>query len=110
MHKLIVAALFAAILLGTTATGQAYERDWHGGIRARINMEYERIERGMERGSLTRPEAHRLRQELEHILQRIDRMREDGYLDPREREVINRDLDRLDWDITREKRNERRYY
>jgi len=111
MNKRIVAILFAAMMLGSIAICHAQERDWHGGIRSRINVEYERIERGIERGSLTRPEAHRLRQELDHILNKIDRMKRDGYLDPREREIINRDLDRLDRDITMEKRTmNRRYY
>ena len=111
MQKRIVAVLFAAMMLGSIAISHAQERDWHGGIRSRINVEHERIERGIERGSLTRPEAHRLKQELDYILNKIDRMKRDGYLDPREREIINRDLDRLDRDISREKRNsgQRRY-
>jgi len=111
MNKRIVAVLFTALIFGSIAICHAQERDWHGGIRSRINVEYERIERGIERGTLTRHEAHRLKQELDHILNKIDHMKRDGYLDPREREIINRDLDRLDRDITIEKRNpDRRRY
>jgi polyhydroxyalkanoate synthesis regulator phasin len=92
-------------------TGNADRGDWHGGIRSRIEEAQQRIEQGIERGSLTRHEARRLHEELANILERIDRMKQDGRLDNREREVINRDLDRLERDISREKRDSegRRY-
>jgi hypothetical protein len=76
---------------------------WHGGIRERITEANRRIDRGIERGSLTRHEARRLNEELNGILDKIDRMRADGHLDERERERINHDLDRLDRDIDIEK-------
>lgn len=106
MKKAILAIMGAVMLFGMVATSQADPGDWRGGIRSRIHEAEARIERGIERGSLTRHEADRLNRELNHILNRIDRMRDDdGHLDRREREIINRDLDRLDYDITREKRD-----
>jgi hypothetical protein len=90
---------------GTIAICDAREGDWRGGIRDRINVESERIERGVERGSLTRSEAYRLRGELKQIRYKIDRMKRDGYLDPRERGIVNRKLDRLHRDITRQKKD-----
>jgi len=111
MKKLLLAVLLTVMMFGATATSHAYEGDWHGGIRTRINTEYERIERGIERGSLTRHEARMLKGELDGILIKIDRMKQDGRLSEREREIIHRDLDRLHRDISREKRddNRRRY-
>ncbi len=79
---------------------------WHGGIRDRISEANRRIDRGIERGSLTRHEARKLNDELNGILNKIDRMKADGHLDEREREKINRDLDRLDKDIDREKHDD----
>jgi hypothetical protein len=106
MYKFLCAAIFSLLIFGSITVGCAREGDWHGSIRSRIDTEYERIERGIEHGSLTRHEARRLKDELDGILYKIDRMREDGRLNHREREIINRDLDRLDRDITREKRDD----
>jgi hypothetical protein len=103
MKKVTFAVMFAVILFSTIAISYAERRDWHGGIRTRIHEAHQRIQRGIERGSLTRPEARRLKEELNGILRKIDRMKADGRLDHREREIVNRDLDRLDRDIYREK-------
>lgn len=83
-------------------------RDWHKSIRERIREDHRRIERGIERGSLTRHEARRLGSELDHIIDRIDWLRRDGRLNASEREVIHRDLDMLERDIRREKRDDDR--
>ncbi len=106
MKKGVLALMCAVVLFVTAATGYAGQKDWRGDIRARIREAKARIERGIEQGSLTRPEARRLHGELDGILDKIDRMKEDGHLSPRELEVINRDLDRLDRDIAREKRDD----
>ena len=105
MKKVIVAVICAVFVFGTIATGYAEQGDWRGGIRARIQEERQKIDRGIERGTLTRHEADRLNAELGTILDKIDRMRADGYLSPGERDQINNDLDRLDRDIAREKRD-----
>lgn len=110
MKKLFLAVLCTIMMFGATAISHAEGGDWHGSIRDRISVEHQRIERGIERGSLTRHEARRLQGELDSILDKIDRMRRDGRLDMREREIINRDLDRLDRDITIDKRNDNRRY
>ena len=110
MKKLILAVLFTVMMCGTAATSHAERGEWRGGIRSRINTEYQRIERGIERGSLTRHEARRLKGELDRIIYKIDRMKDDGYLSPRERDIIDRDLDRLHRDISREKRDDDRRY
>ncbi len=103
MKKVIMAIMFTVMLFGPIVIGHADREDWRGGIRARIHEAHEKIDRGIERGSLTRHEAQRLKEELEGILRKIDRMKDDGHLNHREREIINRDLDRLDRDISREK-------
>ena len=103
MKKAISIVLFAVLMLGTVAIGYAQPGDWRGGIRERIHSSERRIERGVERGTLTHHEARRLRGDLDRIRYRIDRMREDGYLDPGERDRINRSLDRLNREISMEK-------
>lgn len=109
MKKTMFAAIFAIILFSSTTICYAERGDWHGGIRARIQEDRQRIERGIHHGSLTRFEAERLYRKLGFILDEIDRMKADGRLDMRERERIHRDLDRLDRDIMREKHdNDRR--
>lgn len=115
MKKMTIIAMLTAIALGPLTAScvveqgrqerpvQAEQGSWRGGIRERVNRANIRIERGIERGSLTRPEAQRLRDELYGIQDNISRMKDDGHLDGRERERINADLDRLDADINREK-------
>ncbi len=108
MKKLLFAVISAVMLFGLAAIGYAERGDWHGGIRDRIREARQSIDRGIEHGKITRPEARKLNEELDSILAKIDRMRSDGRLDERERESINRDLDRLDRDIKREKRDDDR--
>ena len=106
MKKVLFAVMCAVMLFGMVAIGSAERVDWRGGIRTRIHDARESIERGIKRGTLTKHEARGLREELDGILNKIDRMKEDGHLSPREREKINRDLDRLDRHIAREKHND----
>jgi len=101
MRKLMFAVLCAVMILGTVMAAHAEPGDWHGGIRARIHHARERIDRGIDQGSITRHEARLLNERLEHILNKIDRMRADGHLDPRERDRINYDLDKLEREISR---------
>ena len=106
MKKVILAVMCAVVLFGTVAIVYAARGEWSGEIRTRIHDAKERIEQGIERGSLTRQEAKKLHRELDGILGKIDRMKDDGHLSPKERDIINRDLDRLDKHITREKRDD----
>jgi len=99
----MLAVVCAVFVCGTVATGYAEQGDWRGGIRSRIQESKQKIEQGIERGSLNRHEADRLHSELGTILNKIDRMKADGYLSQGERDTINRDLDRLDRDIFKEK-------
>jgi septal ring factor EnvC (AmiA/AmiB activator) len=92
----------------TVSTGPAAQGDWHGGIRSRIQESKQKIEQGIEQGTLNRREARKLNKELGNILNKIDRMKADGRLSQRERDKIKRDLDRLDRDIFKEKRDDNR--
>src|ERR1035437_2100266 len=105
MKRVILAVICAVFVFGTLATGYAEQGDWRGGIRSRIQESKQKIDRGIERGTLTRQEAGRLNEELGNILNKIDRMKADGHLSQGERDRINNDLDRLDRDIIREKRD-----
>ncbi|HEX2769396.1 MAG TPA: hypothetical protein VHN12_08925 [Geobacteraceae bacterium] len=106
MKKVMLAVMCAVMLFGTIAIGYAERGDWRGGIRTRIHEAKERIDRGIDRRTLTRHEARRLQGELDRILYKIDRMKEDGHLSQRDREKINHDLDRLNRDISRERRDD----
>src|SRR6185369_4061035 len=103
MKKVMILAMFAVMLFGTLATGYAEQGDWRGGIRSRIQESRQKIDRGVERGTLNRREAGRLNEELGAIVDKIDRMKADGQLSQGERDQINYDLDRLDRDIFKEK-------
>lgn len=103
MKKVILAVICAVFVFGTIATGYAEQGDWRGGIRSRIQESKQKIVQGVERGTLNRHEADKLNAELGSILNKIDRMKADGYLGQGERDAINNDLDRLDRDIFREK-------
>lgn len=103
MKKVILAVICAVFVFGTIATGYAEQGDWRGGIRSRIQVSKQKIEQGIERGTLNRHEADKLNAELGTILNKIDRMKADGYLSQGERDNINNDLNRLDRDIFKEK-------
>ena len=92
------------------ATVPAVQVDWRGGIRSRIQLSQQRIDQGIEQGTLNRREARRLNRELDRILYKIKRMKSDGSLSKRERNRIKRDLDRLDRDIFQEKHDDNRRY
>ena len=103
MKKVMLAVICAVFVFGTIATGYAEQGDWRGGIRSRIHESKQKIEQGIDRGTLNRHEADKLNAELGSILNKIDRMKSDGNLSQGERDNINRDLDRLDRDIFKEK-------
>jgi len=103
MKKVMLAVMCAVFVFGAIATGYAEQGDWRGGIRSRIQESRQKIEQGIERGTLNRHEADKLNAELGAILNKIDRMKADGYLSQGERDNIKNDLDRLDKDIFKEK-------
>ncbi|MBC8018533.1 MAG: hypothetical protein H7X83_08455 [Verrucomicrobia bacterium] len=103
MKKVILAAICAVFVFGTIATGYAEQGDWRGGIRSRIQASKQKIEQGIDRGTLNRHEADKLNAELGTILNKIEYMKADGYLSQGERDNINNNLDRLDRDIYKEK-------
>ena len=103
MKKMILAVICAVFVFGSIATGFAQQGDWRGGIRSRIQESRQKIEQGIERGTLNRHEANKLNSELGTILNKIDLMKTDGYFSQGERENIKNDLDRLDRDIYKEK-------
>ena len=103
MKRVILAVICAVFVFGSIATGYAEQGDWRGGIRSRIQESRQKIEKGIEQGTLNRHEADRLNAELGTILNKIDRMKEDGHLSQGERDSIIVDLDRLDRDIFKEK-------
>jgi hypothetical protein len=113
MSKNLVAAPILAGLLGLGCAAalpanagevyaQAAPSAWE--IDSRIRQSHERIDRNLERGALTLHEARRLRGELNGIRDTEARMRRDGRLDHREREILDRKLDRLNREISAEKR------
>ena len=92
------------------STIPSVQGDWRGGIRSRIQASKQKIDQGIEQGTLNRQEARKLNKELGKILNKIDRMKADGRISQGERERIKRDLDRLDSDIFKEKHDDNRRY
>src|SRR5450631_1773166 len=112
MSKTLVAAPILVGLLGLGCAAlpasaadvyaQSAPSAWE--IDSRIRQAHERIDRNLERGALTLHDARRLRGELNGIRDTESRMRRDGRLDHREREILDRKLDRLNSEISAEKR------
>ena len=103
MKKMILAVISAVLVFGTLTMGFAEQGDWRGGIRSRIEVSKQKIDQGIQRGTLDRYEADRLAAELNAILSKIDRMQGDGSLSQWERDNIKNDLDRLERNIFNEK-------
>lgn len=103
MKKMMLVVISAVLVFGTITMGFAEQGDWHGGIRSRIEVAKQKIDQGIERGTLDRREADRLAAELNAILSKIDRMQADGSLSQWERDHIKNDLDRLERNIFNEK-------
>ncbi len=101
--SVLAGALLVALTLPVTVAA-----DRGGSIPERVHQMERRIDQGARSGSLTRREADRLRGELRGILRKEERMRHDGRLSPRERDVLHADLDRLDRHITIEKHDDQR--
>jgi hypothetical protein len=96
MKRLVSVLLSGALLLGLSAVSFA-------GINGRQHREQQRIRQGVRSGELTRPEARRLEYEQARI--RVDERyaRRDGYVSPRERARLDREMDRASRDIYRQK-------
>jgi hypothetical protein len=78
------------------------------GVNAREARQRHRIAHGVQDGSLTRHEAHRLAHQQHRIERRERRFRaNDGALGPRERMALDRSLDRSSRHIYRARHNER---
>ena len=118
--------LLVAFVLGLTTFSYAEEGDHRGGqegvreghqgggheevrdIHNRLRIAHEKIDRGIQSGSLTREEAHRLKGELNAVRDDEARMRADGRLNHHERDRLERELDRLEKHISRLKHNDNR--
>lgn len=100
MRKFFI-ALSSVLLLTLSSSVMAQS------ISERVERADRRIERGIQSGSLTRHEAHRLRDEFYAIRNEEARARgADGRMDHRERERINNALDRLEQRISHLKHND----
>jgi hypothetical protein len=121
MNKVLLVAICAPMIFGAAAVhayngehgGGGYERgERHGSVRDRMRETEERIGRGIDRGSITRHEAHRLYGELRDIRERMERMRYDdrGMSRDERRARIDHDLDRLNERISRAKHDDDRRY
>ena len=96
MKRLVSVLLSGALLLGLSAVSLA-------GINRREYREQQRIRQGIRSGELTRREAGRLEAEQARIRVSERNARRDGYISPRERARLDRELDRASRDIYRQK-------
>jgi hypothetical protein len=107
MRRILAAVIFAVVMLGTVAIGYADQLSGRE-ARHRIREARQSIERGIDRGLITRSEARKLFSELDMIRNKFRNMKDDGYLSPMERETLDRDLDRIERHIRREKHDDDR--
>ena len=104
-HTTLIGAF--ALALGIAATAPAFAHETHGPIDQRQDRQAQRLEHGIDSGSLTRGEARRLWQQQQRLRALERRFRADGYLDQRERRILQAQLDRVSDAIYRLKHNER---
>ena len=83
--------------------------DRSGAIDERESRITERIQRGMNDGSITNREARRLQRELDAIEAKERAFKNDGRLSRRETDELNRDLNRLADHVRQQTRDEQRY-
>lgn len=118
MKKLIVSLAIASSALVATAPASAQhygdryqnERFHHAGnIHQRLDRIAVRIDRGFERGALTRGEAQRLRGELNNVARLADRYGYNG-LNGRERGELERRIAWLQQRVQDQRRDDDRRY
>ena len=98
----LLAAVFVATTLAGVAAPALAQPEWN--INGRIDQIAERINRMESHGRLGHRDAREAREELQGIRNSEARMRRDGRLDRRERENLERRLDRLDKRVVEERR------
>jgi len=90
MRKIVSFLVAALFILGASTVSMAGPR----GINSRQHREQQRINQGIRSGELTRHEARRLEAGLLRIRREERRATSDGYLSPRERARLHRELNR----------------
>jgi hypothetical protein len=76
------------------------------GVQKRLHIQHRRIDHGVENGSLTRREEHKLWRQQKHIRHLAKDFRQDGYLSRKEHEILTRKLDKASDRIRRLKHND----
>ena len=109
MKRIVMLLAIAAVMV--MVMGAVVYADGHSGrdVRERLDNMQVRIDRGISSGELTGREAEHLQRELRRIRHEFQEMKWDG-LSPRERRTLEKDMDRVERDISRKKHNERRAY
>lgn len=100
LHKLILA--FGLIAVSNPTWADYYDRP-----SQRLDRQADRIEHGIDNGSLNRKEARRLKRENQELNHLYNAFISDGRLNSRERRLINARLDKASQRIARLKHNQR---
>jgi hypothetical protein len=117
MNKLISAlALTSLFAAAAVQAGPQYDRDrdfgrdWgrQGNINQRQDWQDRRIDRAFARGELSLREARRLDAEARRIARLEQQFRMDGRFSRYERQIVQRELDDLAWQINQATSNWRR--
>ncbi len=101
MQRRLAAALAATLLLATA--WPALASGMEDRVDNRQDRQDQRIDQGVASGELTRPEAHRLRQEQRHVARLERRSEADGTLSRREAIRLEKAQDRSSRHIARAK-------
>jgi hypothetical protein len=86
-------------------SAQAHHNQNGSSIDTRIDRQSNRIERGVDDGSLTRKEQRRLNKQHKHIVKLARKFNRDGYFSKRERHILSDKLDLASQKIYRLKHN-----
>lgn len=108
MNKLMSALALTSLLAAGAQAAPQYDRDRAGSINQRQAWQDHRIDRAYARGDLTWREAQRLDAEARRIARLEWQFRRDGRFSRNERQIVQRELDDLGWQIRRASNNWRR--
>ena len=96
-------ALFCACWMVAGSADLSYAQS-QSSIRERIEQQQVRIDDGIRSGSLTRREAAKVQKELDEVRRARAKMHDDdGRISHKERERLNKKLDKVEHMISREK-------
>lgn len=105
IKKIAITSALCLLTITPVHAGYRYN-DNSNALFERLINQHQQIERGVERGKLTKKEERLLRQQQHRLLTKAARFRKDGTLSSKERAILHNMLDRNAKRIKKMKRND----